>query len=104
MGILISDHRSVADPSGTKDGKLEEWDTLSCPHCQAVIKVLICGPTRKRVDSPGECDYCKRPVCRTCAVRLAATEVCPGEMRAIVRRAWEGLQRADRIYSIMGSR
>ncbi len=102
MGILISDHRDVADPTGTKDGKLEEWDTLACPHCQAVIKVLICGPTRKRIDSPGECDWCKRPVCWACADRLMATGRCPGEMRAIIRRAWEGQRAEQRIYSIMG--
>lgn len=104
MGILISDHRSTVDPTGTRDGKLEEWDTLSCPHCQAVIKVLILGPTRKKIDSPGECDFCRKPICRTCAARLIATEMCPGEMRANIRRALENRRAGDRVYSILGAR
>ncbi len=104
MGILISDHRSTVDPTGTKDGKLEEWDTVSCPHCQAVIKIKVLGPSRKKIDSPGECDFCKRPICHACAARLAVTEVCPGEMRANIRRALERRRAGDRIYSIMGAK
>jgi hypothetical protein len=101
MGYLSIDHRSTVDPTGTKDGILEEFDTRACPHCQAVIRVLIKGPCRKIVDSPGECDFCRRPICHACAERLKANEICPGEMREKIDRAWQGMRAKDQIWLAM---
>jgi hypothetical protein len=101
MGYLLIDHRSTVDPTGTRDGRLEEYDTIACPHCQAVIKTVVTGPCRTRADSPGECDYCRRPVCRGCAERLRASGTCPGEMREKVDRAWQGMRSKDQIFIAM---
>jgi len=95
------DHRSTCDPTGTKDGKLEEWDTKSCPHCQAVMRVQIVGPTRKKIDSPGECTYCNKPICRACARQLIVSDVCPGEMRENVERMWQQMRARDSIWIAM---
>lgn len=103
MGYLLKDHRSTVDPTGTRDGRLEEWDTIACCHCQAVIKRIIRGPCRTDIDSPGECDHCKKPVCRECAARLITNEVCPGEMRQKILRAWEEFNRANALLFSMRS-
>lgn len=97
MSYLLIDHRHTVDPTGTRDGVLQEWDCLHCPHCQAVIKKDIHGPCRTTVDSPGECDYCKKPVCHSCAARLIASEVCPGEMRVNIDRAWQQMMSAKSL-------
>ena len=77
MGYLLIDHRGTCDPTGTKDGRTEEYDTISCAHCQAVIKIKILGPCRTEVDGPGECDWCKKPLCHTCGALLMATGKMP---------------------------
>jgi hypothetical protein len=101
MGYISIDHRGTVDPTGTKDGTLVEHDSISCPHCQAVIRVIIRGPCHKRPDSPGECEYCKRPICHACAERLKANEICPGEMREKIDRAWQGMRAKDQIWLAM---
>jgi len=101
MGYLLIDHRHTIDPSGTKDGITEEYDTLSCPHCQSVIKKKILGPCRTVVDSPGECDWCRKPICHTCAEMLRVTQHCPGEMRMKVLRVWEQFNRANALIVAM---
>jgi hypothetical protein len=101
MGYVMIDHRHTVDPTGTRDGILEEFDSISCPHCQAVIKKIILGPCRTKPDSPGECDYCRRPICHACADRLRATDVCPGEMREKVDRAWQQMRSRDQIFIAM---
>lgn len=101
MGYLSIDHRHTCDPTGTRDGVLEEFDCVSCPHCQAVIKKIILGPCRTKVDSPGECDYCRRPICHACAERLIATDICPGEMRTQIDRAWQKSRAEESIWFAM---
>ena len=101
MGYLAIDHRYTLDPTGTKDGTLEECDTLSCPHCQCVLKTKVMGPCRTIVDSPGECDWCKKPICHRCAGLLTVTNHCPGEMRMRVLRAWEQFNRANALIIAM---
>lgn len=101
MGYILIDHRGTCDPTGTKDGRLEEFDCIACPHCQAAIRKVIRGACRTVLDSPGECDHCRRPICHACADRLKATTVCPGEMREKVDRAWQGLRAADSIFIAM---
>lgn len=102
MGYLLINHRGTCDPTGTKDGILEEYDTIQCPHCQCVIKIKVMGPCRTVVDSDGECDHCRKPVCKTCGEMLRVTGRCPGELRQKIERAWQGMKAGERIYSIMG--
>ena len=101
MGFLMIDHRGGCDPTGMKDGRLEEFDTISCPHCQAVIKKKVMGPCRTVVDSPGECDFCRKPICHNCAALLRIDDYCPGEMRIRVLKAWEQFNRANALIIAM---
>ena len=103
MGFISIDHRGTCDATGTKNGCLQEWDSVSCPHCQAVLKKHILGPCRTKVESPGECDHCRKPLCVACAERLKINEVCPGEMRENVDRAWQGMRSRDSIFLAMRS-
>lgn len=87
MGYLVIDHRGgqgIDDKAGT----LQEYDTVSCGHCQAVIAVLT-RPTEKvyldnvdiaRATQHGQhlgheykgkrpCRRCKKPLCRVCHAR-----------------------------------
>ena len=43
------------------DGPGQEWDTLTCAHCQRVVFVGR--------DPGGFCRICSKPVCGTCADR-----------------------------------
>jgi hypothetical protein len=98
MGYVSIDHRHTVDPTGTKDGILEQFDTIACPHCQAVIRKIILGPCRTKPDSPGECDFCKKPICYACAERLKLDEHCPGEMREKIDRAWEEFNAKNALF------
>lgn len=51
--------------SNNGKGSLQEWDTVSCKHCQAVIKVV------KGQKQGAWCNPCFGPVCDTpaCATR-----------------------------------
>lgn len=60
MGYLTVDHRAG-------DGKLEEFDTVSCKHCQAVLKVF------NRQPSGAWCLKCDGPVCDTRACASVCT-------------------------------
>lgn len=103
MGYLLIDHRSTVDPTGTRDGVLFECDTVSCPHCQSVIKKVVTGPCRTKIDSPGECDHCRKPICRDCAARLQANEICPGEMKDNIDRAWQQFNQSQTLFFEMRS-
>jgi hypothetical protein len=101
MGYLLIDHsQGGIGPHGERGVKFE-CDTQNCPHCQAVIRRVVLGPCRTVPDSPGECDHCRRPVCRACADRLRASEVCPGEMKQNIDRMWQGMRSADSIFVAM---
>src|SRR5262252_6172316 len=96
MGYILSDHRGTVDPTGTKDGMLEEWDTIGCVHCNAVIKIIISGCTRN-YDTRFSCLRCRKPICRLCAEAMAVTHQCPGPVRVQVERA---LVERDALRSI----
>ena len=80
---------------------LDEYDTIQCSHCQAVIRTKVMGPCRTVVDSPGQCDFCRLPVCHRCAGLLAVNNYCPGEFRANVLRAWEQFNRSNALIVAM---
>lgn len=54
MGYLIIDNRAAG-------GELQEYDTCSCVHCQAVIKIV------RRQTRGVWCWRCAGPVCEMCA-------------------------------------
>jgi hypothetical protein len=60
MGYLLND-------DSASGGKRLEWDTVSCRHCQAVIKV------ERRQHQGAYCMKCGGPVCNTprCATECA---------------------------------
>lgn len=97
MGYLIIDHRSTCDPSGTKDGKLEQWDTTCCVHCQKVIRILILDRTRKAPDTKHRCDTCRKPICNDCAEIMSITRVCPGPFKAQIDRIEAGRKLGEQI-------
>jgi hypothetical protein len=67
MGYLMIDHRGTMAPDGTK-GRLQEFDTLACKHCQAVVAVLDKNHPNVRSYTPKfKCTRCNGPVCRACA-------------------------------------
>lgn len=64
MGFLVIDHRDGFEPDGSK-GRLQEYDTVSCKHCQALIRIVLKGVT-KAYETPYRCDRCNGPICRYC--------------------------------------
>lgn len=58
MGYLIIEDRS--------DNTQQEFDTLSCKHCQAVIILK-----REEAEQGGFCMQCMAPLCMTCAAKKA---------------------------------
>lgn len=97
MGVLIIDHRSTVDPTGTKDGRLEEWATSSCPHCQKVLRIVYHGHTRKVPETPHNCDSCRKPICETCAEIMSITRVCPGPFKAQIDRIEAGRKLGEQV-------
>lgn len=86
MGYLVRDHRSTVDWTGERDGRLEEWDTVSCRHCQAIVRIVVKGCTKAR-EHHRDCPDCKGPLCKACDEIYGAVRACPGEFRAQVDRA-----------------
>lgn len=64
MGYVLIDHSQTQNPDGSKGTKVE-YDCVSCPHCQAVIAILLKGKT-KDYESPYRCNRCKSPICKFC--------------------------------------
>lgn len=89
MGYLVRDHRSTCDPTGTLDGKLEEWDTVPCCHCNRPIPILLRGVTRK-IAADHCCSKCRKPLCRDCGAVLARTGTCPGPVLKQIEDALKG--------------
>lgn len=56
MGYMLSDNR-------VSGGVLEEHDTVSCKHCQAILRII------KRQKEGYWCGTCAGHVCRRCASR-----------------------------------
>ena len=57
MGYILNDNRA----SG---GALQEWDTVACKHCQAVVKKEIFAK------KGGFCGRCFGAICIRCAKRM----------------------------------
>ena len=74
MGYLIKDHRQGQGVDG-KQGKLEEYDTVHCRHCGAVIKIVIKG-VMKAYETKFSCGTCHGPICRYCATVLNGEIYC----------------------------
>lgn len=68
MGYLLIDHSAGTGPDGLT-GKKVEFDTVSCCHCQALIRVVIKG-VEKAYECPYRCDRCRAPICKFCATTL----------------------------------
>lgn len=62
MGLLIIDH------SGS-GGVKQEFDTVPCKHCQAVIRVVIKG-VKKAYETKSRCSRCHGPICNACASHM----------------------------------
>lgn len=76
MGVLLVDN--------TVSGGIRfECDTISCKHCQAIIKVIISG-VKKAAETKFRCERCRGPICRHCAEVLKG--VC-SPILAVVERA-----------------
>ena len=82
MGHLLIDDR-------VSGGKLREYDTVSCKHCQAVIKVELKPKTKM---SGPWCDLCFGPVCDT--------EVCASRCTPFFKKVEEKLRRQALFRSI----
>lgn len=67
-------------------GKVTEFETLSCAHCQAVVAILR-GVGVRLYEHHRQCPRCKAPVCRACDERMAALGACPGPVAARVEHA-----------------
>lgn len=65
MGLLM-----ISGMSGK-----EEIETVSCKHCQKVIKILLKGCT-KEVQTKFSCGRCRGPICRACAEIMDLTGQC----------------------------
>ena len=90
MGYLSVDHSQTqgVDTYGNlsgKDGRLLEFDTVACKHCQAVIKIVIRGVNRAYATKHA-CSRCRGPICKCCATAMARTKKCPGSFREKIDR------------------
>jgi hypothetical protein len=62
MGLIIIDETNTG-------GKKVEIDTVSCCHCQAIIKIynrLVRGANNTK----HRCRHCRKPICKHCATAL----------------------------------
>lgn len=82
MGYLMIDNRVAG-------GKLQEYDTCSCVHCQAVIKIVR---GQKRIIG---CWRCAGPVCEACARR--------GRCEPFFRKVEQQLSRQRFLRQIEGT-
>lgn len=90
MGYLLIDHSQTegVDECGQltgKSGKLLEFDTVGCKHCQAVIRIVIKGVNRA-YETKHACSKCRGPICNYCAQAMQRTGECPGEFRVVIDR------------------
>jgi len=86
MGYLLRDHRSTVDWTEKRDGTLEEWDTVACSHCQAIIRIVLKGVNKAR-EHHRNCPDCKSALCKHCDEAYGKTRSCPGTIRAQIDRA-----------------
>jgi len=79
MGYLVNDKRGAG-------GKLFEYDTVACKHCQAVIKIV------KGAKSGAWCNPCFGPVCNT--------DACASECTPFFKKIEEKLRRQSLFKAI----
>lgn len=80
MGYLTIDHRAAG-------GKLAEFDTVNCKHCQAIIRV------RTGQQRGAWCRSCQGPVCPTQACASACTPFLRKVEEAQARqRLWDSIE------------
>lgn len=82
MGYLMIDDRAAG-------GKLQEFDTVSCRHCQAVMKVVRGQPEGYY------CTQCAGPICDVCGSRSR------GECEPFMKKVEEKLRR-QALFKAMG--
>lgn len=85
-------HLLIVEGVGSKK---QEYDTVSCKHCQAVIKVVIAGVS-KAYETKHRCDRCKGPICRYCAENLGGR--CSPIMAKVEHALKTGVWDNDHVY------
>lgn len=83
-GVLLIDHSGGQGPDGQK-GRKEEYDIVTCRHCQAIIKMVVRGCTRA-YETKFRCEKCAGPICRHCG------EVLKGECSPILAKVEKALK------------
>ena len=81
MGYLLKDER-------VSGGTVQEWDTVSCRHCQAVIKKEGRFGWNKK---GGFCLQCGGPTCLPCAKRQQTVGCEPWQKKIddyLTRQEW----------------
>jgi hypothetical protein len=69
--------------------KKQEYETVSCPHCQQVKAIVIQGCT-KNIPYRYWCPRCREPICEGCAEAMEKAGQCPGPF---VAKAEEAMKR-----------
>lgn len=77
-GYALIDNRAAGE------GK-EEFDVLTCPHCQAVINLQN---WRRADGQSGWCACCQAPICGRCATKMLTTGCVP-----FIRKIEQALQK-----------
>lgn len=75
MGVLIVGNRG--------SDKVQEYETISCPHCCQMRAVVLMGCT-KSVTYNHYCPRCRKPICKGCAAVMEQNGGCPGPFIARV--------------------
>jgi len=78
MGLLICGNYGV--------DKTQEYETVSCPHCQQVKAITIKGFT-KNIPYHHWCPRCRQPICLECAQAMQRLGQCPGPFVAKIEHA-----------------
>jgi len=78
MGLLIC--------GNIGSDKKQEYETVSCPHCQTVRAITLKGCT-KNIKFNHWCPRCRQPICKGCAAVMEQLGQCPGPFIAKVDNA-----------------
>lgn len=63
--------------------KVQEFETISCPHCCQVRAIVMRGCT-KEMKYNHWCPRCRKPICKGCAAVMEKLGQCPGPFIARV--------------------
>jgi hypothetical protein len=89
MGYLVLDH-SACDPAIQREyGRLKEWDTVHCQHCETVVKII---KQHGQPVSRGLCYSCG-DLCPNCAKEMVTTQGCVKGSLHFRRRMEAAIQR-----------